>query len=179
MRDWKTKLKKEKLLISLKWNRVRFVADSVVKRISDHRGVDLLLSSMRKSGVVMSKKWKRACFLASVVSGTAIARFSGNKTASKVFSVLGVSAKKKEIRGEDVEMIEIDASRRTFLKYAFFGGAVLVAGKYINPLVNLIRGDTVLSERTFENFKITETGRKLLVTDDDGSEILTIDKESF
>lgn len=78
-----------------------------------------------------------------------------------------------------VPVAEFDARRRAFLKYAFFGGAVLVAGKYINPLVNLIRGDTVLSERTFENFKITETGRRLLVTDDDGGEILTIDKESF
>lgn len=74
---------------------------------------------------------------------------------------------------------DLDTRRRAFLKYAFFGGAVFVAGKYVNPLINAIRGDTVLSERTFENFKITETGRKLLVTDDDGGEILTIDKESF
>ncbi len=74
---------------------------------------------------------------------------------------------------------DVDSRRRAFLKYAVFGGAVFVAGKYVSPLVNLIRGDTVLSEKTFENFKITETGRRLLVTDDDGSEILTIDKESF
>lgn len=78
-----------------------------------------------------------------------------------------------------VKTEDVDSRRRAFLKYAVFGGAVFVAGKYVSPLVNLIRGDTVLSEKTFENFKITETGRRLLVTDDDGSEILTIDKESF
>ncbi|MBP9751993.1 MAG: hypothetical protein KBD19_03995 [Candidatus Moranbacteria bacterium] len=78
-----------------------------------------------------------------------------------------------------VKTEDVDSRRRAFLKYAVFGGAVFVAGKYVSPLVNLIRGDTVLSEKTFENFKITETGRQLLVTDDDGSEILTIDKESF
>jgi len=136
-------------------------------------------AKLKKAKLLVSKKWKRACFLTSVISGTAVARLSENRRLAKALSALGLSVKKKEIRGEEVEMIEIDASRRAFLKYAFFGGAVLVAGKYINPLVNLIRGDTILSEKTFENFKITETGRKLLVTDDDGSEILTIDKESF
>lgn len=75
--------------------------------------------------------------------------------------------------------ITIDEKRRAFLKYAAFGTAVFLAGKYINPLINAIRGDTVISEKIFENFKITETGKKLLVTDDEGDEILTIDKESF
>lgn len=134
---------------------------------------------LKKAALFVSKKWKRGCFLASVVSGAAVSRLSENGRMSRIFSVMGLSAKKKSIRGEEVDMIEIDASRRAFLKYAFFGGAVLVAGKYINPLVNLIRGDTVLSEKTFENFNITETGRQLKVTDNDGSEILTIDKESF
>lgn len=134
---------------------------------------------LKKATLLVSKKWKRGCFLASVVSGAVVARLSEKRKIAGILSIIGLSAKKKSIRGEEVEMIEIDASRRAFLKYAFFGGAVLVAGKYINPLVNLIRGDTILSEKTFENFKITETGRRLLVTDDDGSEILTIDKESF
>lgn len=73
----------------------------------------------------------------------------------------------------------LDARRRAFLKYAAFGSALFVAGKYVDPLMNTLRGDTVLSEKTFENFKVTETGKQLLVTDDDGGEILTIDKESF
>lgn len=73
----------------------------------------------------------------------------------------------------------LDARRRAFLKYAAFGGALFVAGKYIDPLVNTLRGDKVLSEKTFDNFKVTETGKQLLVTDDDGAEVLTIDKETF
>lgn len=136
-------------------------------------------TKLKKTSVFVSKKWKRTCFLTSIVSGAAVARLSENRRFAKGFSIAGLSAKHKSIHGEEVEIIEIDASRRAFLKYVFFGGAVLVAGKYINPIVNLIRGDTILSEKTFENFKITETGRQLLVTDDEGGEILTIDKESF
>ena len=54
-----------------------------------------------------------------------------------------------------------------------------MAGKYMNPLINLLRGDTVISEQTFQNFKVTETGRQLRVTDDEGDELLVIDKEEF
>ncbi len=77
------------------------------------------------------------------------------------------------------DILVIDDRRRAFLKYALFGGAVFMAGKYMNPLVNLLRGDTVISEQNFQNFKITETGRQLLVTDDEGDELLIIDKEGF
>jgi len=136
-------------------------------------------TKLKTARLLVSRQWKRGCFLVSVFSGTAVFRLSERKEIAKVLSAIGLSTKKKSIRGEEVDMIEIDASRRAFLKYAFFGGAVLVVGKYINPAINLIRGDTILSEKTFENFKITETGRQLLVTDDDGGEILTIDKESF
>jgi hypothetical protein len=72
-----------------------------------------------------------------------------------------------------------DVKRRAFLKYTLFGGVVFLAGKYVNPLINMIHGDTVLSEKTFNNFKMTETGKQLQITDDEGSEILTIDKEGF
>lgn len=128
---------------------------------------------------VVSRKWKRGVFLAGIVSGMVVARLSKNRKLSRCFTFLGIAAKKEVVRGVDVMMLDIDERRRAFLKYALFGGAVFLAGKYINPLINAIRGDTVLSEKTFENFKITETGRKLLVTDDEGDEILTIDKESF
>lgn len=77
------------------------------------------------------------------------------------------------------DILVIDDRRRAFLKYALFGGAVFMAGKYMNPLVNLLRGDTVISEQTFQNFKVTETGRQLRVTDDEGDELLVIDKEEF
>lgn len=74
---------------------------------------------------------------------------------------------------------EFDARRRAFLKYALFGGTLFLAGKYANPIINTLRGDKILSEQTFQNFKLTETGKELRVTDDDGNEILTIDKENF
>jgi hypothetical protein len=73
----------------------------------------------------------------------------------------------------------IDEQRRTFLKYALFGGVVFLAGKYMNPLINLLQGDAVLSEKTFQNFKITETGKQLQVTDDDGNDVLIIDKDGY
>lgn len=75
--------------------------------------------------------------------------------------------------------LPLDVKRRAFLKYAVFGGAVFLAGKYFGPLMNTMRGDTVLSEKTFDNFKMVETGKQLQISDDDGNEILTIDKESF
>lgn len=74
---------------------------------------------------------------------------------------------------------EFDAKRRAFLKYALFGGGLFLAGKYLNPLINTLRGDTVIDEKVFRNFTLTETGKQLRVTDDGGDEILTIDKESF
>lgn len=74
---------------------------------------------------------------------------------------------------------EFDAKRRAFLKYAAFGGTLFLAGKYLNPIVNTLRGDTVIDEKVFRNFTLTETGKQLRVTDDEGSEILTIDKEGF
>lgn len=73
----------------------------------------------------------------------------------------------------------IDVKRRAFLKYAVFGGVVFFVGKYFGPLMNTLRGDTVLSEKTFDNFKMVETGKQLQISDDDGNEILTIEKEGF
>lgn len=136
-------------------------------------------SKLKKAKALVSRKWRQARFVVGATLGVAVSRLSGNRFLARTFSFLGFAVKKKEVRGEEVELLEIDASRRAFLKYAAFGGAVLVVGKYIDPVVNMLRGDTVLSEKTFQNFKITETGRQLLVTDDDGEEILTIDKESF
>ncbi len=179
MRDFGAKLKEVKNRIFRVWDRVRLFVSSSVKRVSENPDVSRAVTSVKKGWAVVSRKWKRACFVTSITLGIAVSRLSENRRISRVLSFLGIMVKRRKIRGEEVEMIDIDERRRTFLKYAFFGGTVLFAGRYINPLVNLIRGDTVLSEKTFENFKITETGRRLLVTDDDGGEILTIDKESF
>lgn len=127
----------------------------------------------------ISRKWKQASFTLGVLAGVVVNRCSAYAPVRRVLSALGIVLEQRRIRGTVVEIAEIDERRRAFLKYAAFGGAVLFAGRYISPIVNALRGDTVLSEKTFENFKITETGRQLRVTDDDGGEVLTIDKESF
>ena len=101
---------------------------------------------------------------------------------SRFFVVVHSRFRGAEVRAAHkagIPVAEFDVKRRAFLKYALFGGALFLAGKYLTPLINALRGDTVLSEKTFQNFKLTETGKQLLVTDDDGNEILTIDKESF
>lgn len=128
---------------------------------------------------LVSKKWKQARFVAGAAAGVLVSRFSGNRFADRAFSFFGVILRKKRVHGASVEVADIDDRRRAFLKYAFLGGAVFLAGKYVTPLVNLLRGDTVLSEKTFQNFTVTETGKQLKVTDDDGAELLIIDKESF
>ncbi len=75
--------------------------------------------------------------------------------------------------------VQLDEKRRALLKYALFGGGLFLVGKYMNPLMNTLQGDAVVDEKVFRNFTLTETGRQLQVTDDEGNEILTIDKESF
>lgn len=82
-------------------------------------------------------------------------------------------------RSERRENDAIDMRRRNFIKLTVFGGIIFLVGRYFGPLVNMFRGDTVINEMIFSNFKITETGKQLRVTDDEGSEILTIDKEHF
>lgn len=73
--------------------------------------------------------------------------------------------------------VTFDMKRRAFVRYTLFGGAVFLVGKYLSPAIDMFRGDTVIDEKVFNNFKITETGKQLRVTDDSGEELLTIDKE--
>lgn len=139
---------------------------------------DLKKKSVQLARLV-SRGWGRGVFFLSTAAGSAVVRFSKNPFAARIFSLSGIVLRKKTVHGSVVQVAEVDDRRRTFLKYAFFGGAVFLAGKYVNPFINLLHGDTVLSEKTFQNFRVTETGRQLQVTDDEGSEILTIDKEGF
>ena len=128
---------------------------------------------MKSGKSLVSHTGKRVCFsVRSAVKRAAPKRVVAwcRMLAKRVTGKSGVSMD---------DILVIDDRRRAFLKYALFGGAVFMAGKYMNPLVNLLRGDTVLSEQTFQNFKVTETGRQLRVTDDEGDELLVIDKEEF
>lgn len=85
----------------------------------------------------------------------------------------------KIFRSKKLTPVHLDDKRRAFLKYALFGGGLFLVGKYMNPIINTIQGDAVVDEKVFRNFTLTETGRQLQVTDDEGNEILTIDKEGF
>lgn len=105
-------------------------------------------------------------------------QFSKYKSVSMLLSkTAAVRVKTAHRLGMPVE--EFDAHRRAFLKYAVFGGTLFLVGKYIGPLINTLKGDTVVDEKVFRNFTITETGKQLSITDDGGDEVLTIDKESF
>ncbi len=73
----------------------------------------------------------------------------------------------------------LDIRRRNFIKLTVFGGAIFLVGRYFGPFVNMLRGDTVINETLFSNFKVTETGKELRVTDDEGEEFLIIEKENF
>lgn len=132
-----------------------------------------------QSAALVSKKWKQARFVAGAAAGVLVSRLSSHRSAARVLSFLGIILRKKRVHGTSVEVAGIDDRRRAFLKYAALGGAVFFAGKYVTPLVNLLRGDTVLSEKTFQNFTVTETGKELRVTDDEGGELLVIEKEGF
>lgn len=74
---------------------------------------------------------------------------------------------------------DIDLRRRNFLKFAIFGSLAFLAGRYLQPLINTIRGEAVIDEKVFQNFKLTETGKQLRITDEDNEELLVIDKEGF
>lgn len=105
-------------------------------------------------------------------------RFLGN-TRSRKRALRGFVQSIKTLPKKKHRMVSVDVGRRTFLKYAVFGGVVFLAGKYFGPFMNMMHGDTVLNEKTFNNFKITETGKQIQVIDDDGDEILVIDKEGY
>jgi len=74
---------------------------------------------------------------------------------------------------------EVNIRRRSFIKYVSLGGAAFFVGKFFNPFINMLHGDKVLDEKSFENFVVTETGKQLKFADKSGNDILIIDKNSF
>jgi hypothetical protein len=72
----------------------------------------------------------------------------------------------------------LHTNRRNFLKVLGFGGATLVAGKFIETLYKHLSADP---EQVvyFRNFKVTESRRELGVYDSTGDAILVIDKEDY
>lgn len=86
---------------------------------------------------------------------------------------------KKERKKSEVDFGIINQRRRNLIKYTLFGGIGFLAGRYLDPLVNTLRGDAVINAKNFENFKLTETGKQLRITDDENNDLLLIDKDAF
>jgi hypothetical protein len=136
-------------------------------------------NDLRQRGTSLVRRAKQASFTVRATAGFLVSRLSDRAIFRKIFSSLGIASRQERVQGTAIPVATIDEKRRAFLKYAFFGGTLFMAGKYVTPLINYFRGDTVLSEKTFQNFTVTETGKELRVTDDDGAELLIIDKEGF
>ncbi|MDO8493158.1 MAG: twin-arginine translocation signal domain-containing protein [bacterium] len=73
----------------------------------------------------------------------------------------------------DNELLNID--RRRFLKILAMGGGVLAIGK----IYNFFTQNRIISETDFKNFKMVETGKELKFSDEEGAEILIIDKDGI
>jgi len=72
---------------------------------------------------------------------------------------------------------KIRTDRRKFLKIAAFGGVAFLAGKFFGPLLNMIKKDSVVDEKVFDNYKITETRSQFKLIDREGDEIIIVDKD--
>ena len=69
----------------------------------------------------------------------------------------------------------INLRRRNLIKFAVFGARrcrQAFAKEHI-------QGDRVLSEKSFNDFTLTETGKQLKIADKSGSELLVFEKDSF
>lgn len=65
-------------------------------------------------------------------------------------------------------------NRRSFLKLVVFGGAAFVAGKFFGSIFN--NKDKIISEKIFNNYRITETESQFKLIDKHEDEIIIIDK---
>ncbi|MFZ3043827.1 MAG: hypothetical protein WA058_01830 [Minisyncoccia bacterium] len=82
-----------------------------------------------------------------------------------------------EINFRSIE--ETNLYRRNLLKLFAVGGGAFLVGKFMDPVINLISGDRVISMRDFQNFRLVESGREIKVLDKDGGEILIVDKDAI
>ena len=67
--------------------------------------------------------------------------------------------------------------RRNLLKYALFGGGVLVLGKLAHSLVTFWGREKIIGTKEFDNFTLEETNKELRLLDNSGEEIVIFEKE--
>jgi hypothetical protein len=68
--------------------------------------------------------------------------------------------------------------RRNFLKLLGVGAGGFVLGRLADPLIELVRGEKIISEKDFKNFKFEETNKELRILDQSGEEIIIVDKDT-
>jgi hypothetical protein len=78
-----------------------------------------------------------------------------------------------------MEKIATNTYRRNFLKFALVGAGGFLLGKLTDPLLQFVRGEKVISEKDFKNFKFEETNKQLRVLDASGEEIIIVDKDTM
>jgi hypothetical protein len=70
----------------------------------------------------------------------------------------------------------MDKNRRNFLKFSLIGGGAILLGKVFgSDLLNLFSGQK--TEKTFNNFRIVENNKELIIYGKTGEAIFIIDKE--
>ncbi len=73
--------------------------------------------------------------------------------------------------------VEVNTHRRRVLTLFVLGGGAVVASSALGSAKDLWAGDSIISERIFNNFIVRETGNALTFFDkQSGEEILIIDK---
>jgi len=71
----------------------------------------------------------------------------------------------------------VNKNRRRVLTAGLLGGGAFVVTKVLSSAIDMFSGDTVLSEKIFDNFVVKETGKSLSFFDrQSGEAILVIDK---
>ena len=71
----------------------------------------------------------------------------------------------------------MDKNRRNFIKILLIGGGTLLVGKFLGPRILDYFSAGQKVEKDFENFRVTEDNKELIVSDKTGEEIFIIDKE--
>lgn len=71
----------------------------------------------------------------------------------------------------------IATSRRSFLKYVMLGSGVLVIGKIFGSSLDFFSGaEKKGAPLSFRNFRMVEQDKEMKIFDNNGDEIMTLDK---
>ena len=72
----------------------------------------------------------------------------------------------------------MDTNRRKFIKTMFIGGGAILLGKLFGSRILDLFSPDQINVKSFENFRISENKKELIISDQNGQEIFIIDKEN-